>query len=306
MAVAWGVWCVIFAAALSEPLAFHPESDGFCATNNPCTETETCCNTVTGPGCCSSPSACCCPDGKTCCAPQNGRTMVCNCTGTCPGTGCICNGCTRYNGTLQASCNGVGPAAPLQPYQCSPNCRFNQTCCLDQFYNPHCCDAGLNPVCCGVNAPICCPYGYACDTINNNCIPPQNSQPDCAACVGFIESIANSECSEIVCDSYPPPESTICSAIVDDLGLCSDITSWLGAGYVASDLCLWFQFCSGPTCSCGYCNSMSFGRCLSLPNICPASGKDNTHKQASSLPRPLICFDGTCDTDAFGCCLTCF
>lgn len=283
----------------------HDESNGLCNSNNPCEANQTCCNSLNGSACCPVAGACCCGDGQTCCGPNNGQTMVCECTGTCPGTACICSGCIPYIGSKQPQCNGVGPEAPLQPFQCMPNCKFNQTCCLDQNFAPHCCDGGSNPVCCGFDAPVCCPRGWACDTIYSNCVPPLDSQPDCEACINFITGLATADCESIDCSILPPPEDSICGVLIDDLGLCPDIVKWLGVGYLATEVCLWTQFCAGETCSCGYCNPMSLGRCLSLPNICPNSKAKLPPKRPPN-PHPLVCFDGTCDSDSFGCCLTCF
>mmetsp|Transcript_20800 Transcript_20800/g.29208 ORF Transcript_20800/g.29208 Transcript_20800/m.29208 type:complete len:107 (+) Transcript_20800:90-410(+) len=54
-----------------------------------CPSGETQCSTSQGDGCCPASNACCCPDKVHCCKPP----YQCGCTGTCPGSNCVCNTC---------------------------------------------------------------------------------------------------------------------------------------------------------------------------------------------------------------------
>jgi len=72
---------------LRKPLPHKMRELKDCASNNPCSSTETCCNVSGGQtGCCPAPNACCCPDQQHCCA--QGK---CVCSGFFFGApGCIC------------------------------------------------------------------------------------------------------------------------------------------------------------------------------------------------------------------------
>lgn len=60
-------------------------------SSNPCGSDETCCIAPGGEAaCCPAEGACCCPDQAHCCS----SGYKCVCSGTCPGSGCSCTGCS--------------------------------------------------------------------------------------------------------------------------------------------------------------------------------------------------------------------
>lgn len=65
-----------------------------CNSPGVCQSGQTCCTTSSGPACCPVYDACCCPDQEHCC----GDGLQCQCFGTCPGSGCSCQGCVKRGG----------------------------------------------------------------------------------------------------------------------------------------------------------------------------------------------------------------
>merc|ERR1712159_761593 len=97
IALLFAVVCVPYASAegilsLEFPNGIEKRSLGSCASSNPCSSGQTCCDTTQGEGCCPQANACCCPDKQHCC--PNGK---CQCTG-CPGASCACSDCTLSGG----------------------------------------------------------------------------------------------------------------------------------------------------------------------------------------------------------------
>ncbi len=282
---------------------------------NPCEEGYFCCeNNAESGRCCQGQSGCCCPDGLSCCTPENGHTVKCTCVGNCPGPSCHCIGCEIYNpGNGPALCQGGGnvTAPPLPPFVCqetNQTCSLNPTCCVDEQGQDTCCPY-VNATCCGVDNPRCCKSGMACDPINAACVKPTNSTM-CSDCQSFVELIETKGCDE-ACAQFPPPLDVICGLFTWVVS-CDSIIAYLTAGWSPEAVCQMFDFCAGGPCSCGYCTSISEqqGRCLSLPNICPGSSLSSTEIARAILPpnplHPDICFDGTCSSEYYGCCLTCF
>jgi len=70
---------------------------GDCSNSNPCSSSQTCCDTVQGEGCCPQANACCCPDEKHCCP-----TGKCQCSGSCPGPNCVCTNCELNGGQCES------------------------------------------------------------------------------------------------------------------------------------------------------------------------------------------------------------
>jgi hypothetical protein len=183
-------------------------------------------------------------------------------------------------------------------------------CCFDQNKNPHCCSWGTNSTCCGFDNPVCCQANWTCDTINNQCVAPDTSS-DCTNCVLAVAAMLVAGCVEgdSFC-AYLGPAAPICYAIMEIPGVCQSVVGWLTEGFSPTSVCTWIEYCNGGPCSCGFCNAETYGRCLSLPNICPSttlkSLSSTSHQFRQSESRSDICYDGTCAQEYSGCCLTCF
>jgi hypothetical protein len=189
------------------------------------------------------------------------------------------------------------------------NCAAGQTCCLsDDGSSPLCCNLP-NATCCGVFSS-CCPNGYVCDPVQKECILIQNTTT-CLGCEAVVDQMVDYGC-DAACDVLPPPADAIC-ALLNELGLCQQIINWVTQGFSSQSVCIELGLCSGGTCACGYCTRYVIGRCLSLPNHCPASFLvKETLPYNSELMAEFkgyhdeFCVDGTCDSTDLGCCLNCF
>jgi len=88
---------LVFASATILPLRFSGKKNVEACTPTSCSSFETCCETPMGPGCCPDANACCCPDQAHCC----GSPYKCQCSGQCPGAGCVCTTCTNSGGACE-------------------------------------------------------------------------------------------------------------------------------------------------------------------------------------------------------------
>lgn len=206
----------------------------------------------------------------------------------------------------------------------SASCSTNQTCCLNGNGTSTCCKYA-NAVCCGLDSPLCCPENHVCDPVANQCIPPDNS-PICDACTKVI-ALANSSGCSLLCTKLPVQMALVCE-VIQKLGICQDIISWIINGETPYQICGWLHipnkkgFCYSGTCPCGYCTESFYDRCLSLPNHCPSKAvhhqplnallPKNSNSQSSLLYKKNIknkkvgiCLDGKCQASKEGCCLTC-
>ncbi len=179
------------------------------------------------------------------------------------------------------------------PYCNNTLCADNETCCTTDTGLPLCCEHP-NATCCGVGN-ACCPNGYLCDPVAGDCVQQQPSTT-CSNCTSIVNWFVSEGCKAGCADVADP---TICY-FIEKLGLCEEVVNWVLAGHSAEAVCSWLGYCSGGTCTCGYCTRYAYGRCLSFPNHCPANATEPETKRVG------VCWNGQCEHGHEGCCMTCF
>lgn len=193
--------------------------------------------------------------------------------------------------------------AQTSPYCDDSNCDIGQTCCVNNGTDIGCCPYA-NGTCCGIPGLGCCPAGKVCDPINRACWFPDNSTL-CTSCLYWAQLILSelpTFCNK-GCAIVPPPFDVVCEFFVDVVGVCGP--NFIPTSGLAMSSCSLFQLCNSDQnpCSCGYCTVYTQGRCLGAPNLCPST--NSNRKPSQRKGKSDICFDGECDTDSIGCCLTC-
>lgn len=211
--------------------------------------------------------------------------------------------------TIMTHHNDAASPVPA-PYCDAALCAQNQTCCLLDSTNKPGCFAGANATCCGYDDSAC-PHGFVCDPIKKNCAAIDTSTL-CDGCLYVVPYIEDYGC-EYACGLVPPPFDLVCDFIVKTVNLCERIANLTTHGLNADAICASCSLCSGGSCKCGYCAKWSGdNRCLSLPNKCPSTVSlfdddvDTSADNGEAQGDLAFCFNGKCEAQNYGCCLTCF
>ncbi|UYV61466.1 GRN, partial [Cordylochernes scorpioides] len=183
------------------PLGIYSTNYQICPDRSKCPEDSTCCLMEDGSyGCCLYSEATCCSDGVHCC--PNGYSCD------------LVNQDCQKNG-LSAPLLKKLPSMKSSDQVCpdKSQCPGDSTCCLMDDGTYGCCP--YREATCCEDKEHCCPNGYSCDLVNQDCRKNELSAP-------LLKKLPIKNQKGVICpdDTICPKNTTCCKMITGPYGCC--------------------------------------------------------------------------------------